>query len=82
MFRTLYSKLSLTLFVLVVAVGLLLLQLIRYSSEMYQQEVAQKLNSKLAEHIVAEEPLFKDKEVNKKALKNIFHMMIVINPSI
>jgi signal transduction histidine kinase len=82
MFRTLYSKLSLTLFVLVIVIGLLLFQLIRYSSEMYQQEVTQKLNSTLAEHIVAEELLFKNNKINETALKNIFHMMMVINPSI
>jgi signal transduction histidine kinase len=81
-FRTLYSRLAVTLFVLLCVVGLILALLIRHSSELYQQEITQQLNTELAEHIVAEEPLFSDDRVNDEALKQIFHMMMVINPSI
>jgi two-component system OmpR family sensor kinase len=49
---------------------------------MYQQEVNQRLNSKLAEQIVAEKLLMKDNRVSHKALEDIFHMLMVINPSI
>jgi len=82
MFRTLYSKLSIVLFLLICLIALLFLQLVRYSSEMYQQEVSQKLNRKLAAGIVKEGLLLKEGQINRPALKNIFHMLMVINPSI
>ena len=81
-FRTLYSRLSLTLFVLLCLVGLILVQLIGHSSVQYQQEVAQKLNSTLAEHIVAEQELIQDQMVNYAVSDSLFHDLMIINPSI
>ncbi len=49
---------------------------------MYQQEVNQKLNTNLAQQIVKERLLIKDGQVDQDALKNIFHMLMVINPGI
>ena len=57
-FNTLYSKLSFALFVMVSVIGLLFFMLVRFSSDMYQQEVSQKLNKTLADHIVSEALLF------------------------
>lgn len=82
MFRTLYSKLALTLFVIVFALGLLWIKGLWLSTEMYQQEVAQKLNATLANHIVSSEPLLQDQQINQKALKHFFHMAMEINPAI
>ena len=82
MFRTLYGKLSITLFLLLVFTGVLFLQLVRFSNEMYQQEVNQKLNSALATGIVKEGLLLDKGEINQAALQEIFHMLMVINPSI
>jgi signal transduction histidine kinase len=81
-FRTLYSRLALTLFVLLALVGLTLVQLIGHSSTQYQQEVAQKLNSTLAEHIVAEQDLIEGQMINYAASDKLFHDLMVINPSI
>ncbi len=82
MFRTLYSRLALTLFVLLCIVGVILIQLIGRSSALYQQEVAQKLNRELAEHIIAEQPLIQNRQVNDQALDRLLHQLMVINPSI
>ena len=82
MFRTLYSRLALTLFILLCLVGLILIQVIGHSSTLYQQEVAQKLNRELAAHIVAEQPLIQNREINHPALDHLFHQLMVINPSI
>jgi len=49
---------------------------------MYQQEVNQKLNTNLASQIVKERLLMKNGQVDQDALKNIFHMLMVINPGI
>ena len=82
MFRSLYSKLAVTLFVLLLLVGLILMQLLRQSSEMYQQEVAQRLNAELARHMVAEQTLLDNGRVNQASLEHLFHLLMVINPSI
>jgi signal transduction histidine kinase len=49
---------------------------------MYQQEVSQRLNRRLADQIVATKLLMQDDRVNQEALEEIFHMLMVINPSI
>lgn len=82
MFKTLYSRLALTLFILLCLVGVILIQLIGHSSTLYQQEVSQKLNSTLAEHIVAEQPLMLGQKINHQPLDELFHNLMVINPSI
>ena len=82
MFKSLYSKLAAVLLVLFALVGLSLVAVTLFSAEMYQQEVDQKLNRELAAHIVNEKLLLKDNRINQKALKEIFHMLMVINPSI
>jgi len=82
MFRSLYSKLAVGLAGLFFVVGLSFVGVTVFSTEMYQQEVNQKLNSKLAEQIVAEKLLMKDNRVNQEALAEIFHMLMVINPGI
>lgn len=87
MFRTLYSRIAAVLFSLVIIIGYVVYSMVLYSAEMYQQELTQKLNTTLAAHIVAEEPLFMGQDVTKQqinhtALKSLFHWLMVINPSI
>jgi len=82
MFRSLYSKLAAVLTGLFCLVGLAIIVVTMFSTDMYQKEVNQRLNSKLADHIVAERLLMQDNRVNQEALKDIFHMLMVINPSI
>jgi two-component system OmpR family sensor kinase len=82
MFRSLYSKLAAVLTGLFCLVGLAIIVVTMFSTDMYQKEVNQRLNSKLADHIVAERLLMQDNPVNQEALKDIFHMLMVINPSI
>ena len=75
--KTLYSRLALTLFFLLCAVGILLSLLLRESSNMYQQEVMQKLNSELAGHIVSEQLLVRDGEVDRAVMEGLFHQLMV-----
>jgi len=81
-FRTLLSRIALTLFVLLVVVGLLLVQMIQQSSVSYQQEVAQKLNVGLAGHIVDEHELIHNGKINAVVLDQLFHDLMIINPTI
>jgi two-component system OmpR family sensor kinase len=78
----LYSKLALALAVLCTLVGLFFAFLIGVTTANYQQEITQRLNRDLAQHIIAERLLLKDGRVDQEALENIFHMMMVINPKI
>jgi len=82
MFKSLYSKLAAVLTGLFCLVGLAIIIVTLFSTEMYQQEVNQRLNRQLAEQIVSENLLMEENRVNQKALADIFHMLMVINPSI
>lgn len=82
MFRSLYSKLAAVMLVLFTLIGILMLAVVLYSTEMYRQEVSQKLNRNLAENLVNEKLLIKDNKINHEALEYVFHILMVINPSI
>ncbi|MCF8127739.1 MAG: HAMP domain-containing protein [Deltaproteobacteria bacterium] len=82
MFKSLYSKLAAVLAGLFFLVGLCFVAVTVFSTGMYHQEVNQKLNASLAEQIVQEKLLIKDGRINRKALDEIFHMLMVINPAI
>ncbi len=82
MFHTLYSRIAAVLFTLMCLIGYIVYSMVLYSAEMYQQELTQKLNTTLAEHIVAEEPLLNNQQVNQGALKSLFHWLMVVNPGI
>lgn len=82
MFKSLYSKLAAVVLVLFSLVAVLMVILIIYATGMYHQEVDQKLNIDLAENIVKEKILIKDGRIDRDALEHVFHMLMVINPSI
>lgn len=80
--RTLYGKLIVVLAGLFVIIGLLTILLTFFSTRLYVDEVNQKLNLDLASHIVSDEPILTNGRINSVTLKNMFHMLMVINPSI
>ena len=82
MSRSLYGKLALVLLFLFCAVGILYTLLTVFTTRMYQQEVNQKLNRALARNIVADQLLSSQGEVSPYALKELFHLLMVVNPSI
>ena len=82
MFHTLYARVAIVLAVIFTLIGIFFVQLMGISSERHQQEVTQRLNRDLAEHIVAEKLLFKNQHIDNEALADIFHMMMVINPKV
>ncbi len=81
-FRSLYAKLSVVLLGLLALVGSLLVIVSVTSTELYQQEANQKLNRSLAGLIVSEKNLLQDRRVNDAAVKNLFSMLMAVNPSI
>ena len=62
--------------------GVSIVILTQFASDMYQQEVIQKLNRNLAKQIVAQKILMQDHQINEKGLKEIFNMLMVVNPGI
>ena len=82
MFRTLYAKLSLALFFLFLVVGSAFFIVSLYSAYLYQQEVAQRLNKDLAMYIVDEHVRVEAGSVDKDSLKDLFHTVMIINPSL
>lgn len=82
MFHSLYSKIAAGLAGLFLLVGLIFVGVTVFSTEMYQQEVNQKLNVNLARQIVKERLLMAEGQVREDDLKDIFHMLMVINPGI
>ncbi len=82
MFRTLYAKMSLALFALFILVGGTFFIASLYSAYMYQQEVAQRLNRNLAMYIVNEHVKIHDGKIDQSTLKDLFHTVMIINPSL
>ena len=82
MLRSIYGKLSLALSVLLAILGALYLLVTLVTTRVFLQEVNQNLDHDVAEHLVSEVILLEDGEVRQDALKNVFHMMMVVNPSI
>ena len=82
MFRSLYAKLAVALLGLLAVVGGLLVAVSVTSTKLYQQEANQKLNRTLAGIIVSEKDLLRGRAVNSAAAKEIFSMLMTVNPSI
>ena len=82
MFKTLYARLAAVLLGLFCLIGVFYVLLTLFTTQMHLQEVNQKLNRTLAEHLVSKNILMTDGRINEAVLKDIFHMLMVINPSI
>lgn len=82
MLRSLYGKLSAVLLLLFCLVGVLYIALTLTTTRMYQQEINQKLNRTLASNLVRDQLLTSQGEVNPYALTDLFHLLMIVNPSI
>lgn len=82
MINTLYGKLTAVLFGLFCVIGAVAILLTLYATQLYFEEVSQKLNRTLAERMVSEKVLMQEGRVNDEVLKEVFHQLMVINPSI
>ncbi len=82
MLKTLYGKLAFALVVILTVLSAAYLFLTLSTTQLYRLEVTQRLNRDIAAGIVKETVLLKDGAVNSPALDNLFHDLMVINPSI
>lgn len=82
MFKTLYSKIALILSGLFLLIGLLYIFLTLFTTRLYVQEGAQRLNRDLARYLVSQNLFISDGKINENALKSIFDMLMNINHNI
>ncbi len=80
--KSLHARLVAVLLGLLLGLGAILITINFYSTKRYEEEVVQRLNRALASSLVAEDVLLVKGEVNEKALEQVFHTLMVINPNI
>ncbi|HEA53578.1 sensor histidine kinase [Marinobacter antarcticus] len=82
LFQTLYARLAIGLFLLLVIVGGLFTALSLYSVREYSAAINQALNRDLASHLVSDRNLVTDGKINHSELERLFTLYMSINPSI
>ena len=82
MLRTLYGRLAGALLAILLLVGGLFFATGLLSVRHFLDEVHQKLYRELAEHLVADSLPMESGEIRHQELEHIFHMLMVINPTI
>ncbi|MGD8329982.1 MAG: HAMP domain-containing sensor histidine kinase [Acidobacteriota bacterium] len=80
--RTLYAKLSVALFSLLLVLGTVTVVVTVYTSRMYMLEVQQRLHRDLAAKVIEEQPSLRDATARGQALDETFEKLMVINPEI
>lgn len=82
MLRTLYGRLTVVLLTILTLIGGVFFIAGLASVRSFLAEVHQKLNRDLAEHLVADSLPMENGEIRDQELEHIFHVLMVINPSI
>ncbi len=80
--RSLHVKLIVTFLVLITAIGAGYFALTLHTTRLYFQEAHQKLNRGIAAQIVKETRFFDGDTVDASQMDDLFHTLMVINPSI
>ncbi|MDV3504398.1 sensor histidine kinase [Marinobacter sp. M-5] len=80
--KTLYARLALGLFLLLMTVGISYAFLSGYTLREYQASLNQELNRDLARNLVADRNLVDEGRLNEAALQELFSLYMTINPSI
>ena len=80
--KTLYTRLALGLFLLLLAVGLLYSFISLYSLREYSASVNQELHRDLAKNLVSDRNLVSEGQLDRSALEELFALYMTINPSI
>jgi signal transduction histidine kinase len=83
----LITKLSITFFLIIVLMGITYVLISLYFSNKFYEETSQKLNAKVAEHLIEEKfqdqaPFLADGSVNKPLFGDIMHDMMAVNRGI
>ncbi|HKI78222.1 MAG TPA: ATP-binding protein [Ignavibacteriaceae bacterium] len=81
-FNSLFWKISAVFLLILIVISAAYIYISVNTAEMYFQETRQKLDIQVASHITSDNEFFMDDSVNVNALKDLFHNVMVINPSI
>ena len=81
-FRSLYQSIALIFALLLLMFGALCAWIELMAAQDQQDEVVQRLNRGLADHIAGHWALFGQNGIDQQAVKQLFHMLMVVNPSI
>ncbi len=81
-FHSLFWKISAIFLIVLVILSGIYMYISVYTAEMYFQETNQKLDAEIAPHIAAENQCFVDGKANTENLKDVFHNIMIINPSL
>ncbi len=81
-FNSLFWRISTVFLLILLVISAIYIYISVNTAEMYFQETRQKLDIKIASHISGETDFFIRDSVNINALKDIFHNVMVINPSL
>ncbi len=81
-FNSLTWKIVSTFLLILMILSAVYLYIAVWTAEMYYQEAVQKMGSQIAPHIVDENKFFTNGETDEEVLKNLFHEIMVINPSL
>lgn len=82
LFNSLYFKISSIFLLILSVISLVYIYISVNTAEMYFQETRQRLDFDIASHIAADNKCFNGNEINTAVLGNVFHNVMVINPSI
>jgi signal transduction histidine kinase len=81
-FNSLFWRISLLFLLILLLMSGVYIYIAVNTADMYFQETRQNLDIKIASHIAVENDCFEGDSVNLDALKDVFHDVMVINPSI
>ena len=81
-FNSLFWKISAVFLLFLIIMSAVYMYISVYTCEMYFQETNQKLDAEIAPHIAAENQCFIEGRANEEVLKNVFHNIMIINPSL
>jgi signal transduction histidine kinase len=81
-FNSLYWRISAAFLIMLSLIGLAYVYITAHSSGIYFQQVNQRLNHNAASDIAAHSSPFKNGKVNDTAMAEMFHNIMVINPSL
>jgi signal transduction histidine kinase len=82
LFESLFFRISFVFLLMLLVISAVYIYISVNTAEMYYQETRQKLDLNIASHISADNKCFIGDSVNRGVLKNVFHNVMVINPSI
>jgi len=80
--RTLLSRLSAALLVIIALIGSGFYLLERFSTRLYYEELTQRLNGSIAMYVTGEHTLIEGGQVNEEALARLARQAMVVNPTV